>query len=503
MPSEWVHVVWVDSSRRGALSGHDGESTRSGGEFIDLPKVCHLPEGMPLGAPPEATSPHNPRSDSVIGPVTMPCFMALCVSSTDPTFPLRSSDPALAPIIDRVLSGQRLTIEEGCRLYETEDVWTVCALADVVRRRMHGNIAWYNVNRHLNYTNVCALSCSFCAFARKRGDEGAYEQTIEDVRREAKLAKESGATEMHVVGGLHPWHPFSFYVEMLETIREEAPTVHIKAFTAVEIVHLARISKRGRDGAEGIRAVLMDLRAAGLGSLPGGGAEVFDDRVHDEAFKGKIRADAWMDVHRIAHELGIHTNATMLYGHVEGREERIRHMAILREQQDAALTAWASSQGISCTDGVVLTGPDDMYQGDRLPRVDSCEQGYYQTCIPLPFIPDDSALEHLYGPSGLENLRTVAIARLMLDNIPHMKAFWIMQTLPLSQLMLQMGGADDIDGTVVWYDITKVEGCGTHQETTVKDLHRVIREAGLEPMERDTLYRPVTREGADWTLATV
>jgi aminodeoxyfutalosine synthase len=410
------------------------------------------------------------------------------------------SDPALAPVAERVLAGSRLSVEDGSVLYETADLWSVCGLADLVRRRMHGDIAYYNVNRHLNYSNVCALSCSFCAFARKRDDDGAYEYTIEEIREEARKAFASGATEMHVVGGLHPFHPFSFYIEMLQAIQEEAPGLHIKAFTAVEIVHLARISKRGRDGADGIREVLMDLRKAGLGSLPGGGAEVFDDRVHDEAFKGKIRGDAWMDVHRIAHELGINTNATMLYGHVENRAERLRHMDLLRGQQDAALRTWATSQGISGEQEVVLTGPDEQYPQGRLPTAETCEQGWYQACIPLPFIPDDSALQHLYGPSGIENLRTIAIARLMLDNIPHMKAFWIMQTLPLSQLMLQMAGADDIDGTVVWYDITKVEGCGTHQETGVQDMHRIIREAGLCPVERDTLYRRVSRDGSSWSI---
>ena len=411
------------------------------------------------------------------------------------------TDPMLDPIREKVLQGDRLSIDDGMTLYASPDLWGVCGLADLVRRRLHGDVAWYNINRHLNYTNVCALSCHFCAFARKRGEDGAYEHTLDDGGAEARAAKESGATELHVVGGLHPWHPFSFYTDMLSVISEEAPGVHIKAFTAVEIVHMARISKRGRDGADGIRSVLHELREAGLGSLPGGGAEVFDERVHDEAFKGKISGDAWMDVHRIAHELGIHSNATMLYGHIEGRLERIRHMDILRAQQDEALTEWAGDQGIDVAGGVVLTGPDEAYTGDRLPTVSTCRLGYYQTCIPLPFIPDDSALERLYGPSGLENLRTMAIGRLMLDNIPHMKAFWIMQTLPLSQLMLQMGGADDIDGTVVWYDITKVEGCGTHQETTVEDLHRSIREAGLCPVERDTLYRRVLRSGADWSLA--
>jgi aminodeoxyfutalosine synthase len=417
------------------------------------------------------------------------------------TMPIPISDDALAPVAQRVHAGERLTVEDGTVLYETADLWSVLGLADLVRRRMHGDIAYYNVNRHLNYSNVCALSCSFCAFARKRGDEGAYEYTIDEIRQEARTALASGATEMHVVGGLHPFHPFEFYTDMLQAIQAEAPGLHIKAFTAVEIVHLARISKRGRDGADGIREVLLDLRKAGLGSLPGGGAEVFDDRVHDEAFKGKIRADAWMDVHRIAHELGINTNATMLYGHVENRGERLRHMDLLRGQQDAALEEWARTQGIAGEHTVVLTGPDKHYPQDRLPSTETCARGWYQACIPLPFIPDDSALQHLYGPTGLENLRTIAIARLMLDNIPHMKAFWIMQTLPLAQLMLQMAGANDIDGTVVWYDITKVEGCGTHQETGVQDMHRIIREAGLQPVERDTLYRRVQRDGASWSIS--
>lgn len=414
----------------------------------------------------------------------------------------KCSDPTLGAVVAKVHAGERLSCEDGLVLYETSDLWSVLAAANCVRRRLHGNVAWYNVNRHLNYTNVCALSCHFCAFHRKRGDDGAYEYTIDEIREEAKKAEAAGATEMHVVGGLHPWHPFEFYTEMLRAIREEAPRVHIKAFTAVEIVHLARISKRGRDGADGIRSVLVDLREAGLGSLPGGGAEVFDDRVHDEAFKGKIRGDAWMDVHRIAHELGIHTNATMLYGHIEGRMERLRHMELLRGQQDTTLLTWAAKQGISTDHNqVVLTGPDSHYPQLRLPTIESCDTGYYQTCIPLPFIPDSSELERLYGPSGLENVRTLAIARLMLDNIPHMKAFWIMQTLAASQLMLEMGGADDIDGTVVWYDITKVDGDGTHQEVTVADLQRVMRESNLEPAERDTLYRRVTRTGAEWSIS--
>jgi len=424
---------------------------------------------------------------------------------------LGAVDYELLSIREKVEAGVRLSREDGEALFATSDIWSVCDLANGARRRLHGDTAWYNVNRHLNYSNICALSCSFCAFYRKRDEDGAYERSIDEIREEARHAVASGATEMHIVGGLHPWLPFDYYTNMLRAIHDEAPRLHLKAFTAVEIVHLAKISKRGREGIDGIRGVLRDLRDAGLGSLPGGGAEVFDDRVHDEAFKGKIHHRAWMGVHQAAHELGLHTNATMLYGHVESPSERVGHFMLLREQQDATLLQWAHEQGIAtpdatCQDGidrpaVVLTGPDSMYADDRQPTQATCETGWYQCAIPLPFVPDDSKLEALYGPTGLENLRTMAITRLMFDNVPHVKAFWIMQTLPMAQLMLQSSGADDIDGTVVWYDITKVDGAGTHQETTVTDLHRAIREAGLRPAERDTLYRRVTRDGAAWMVS--
>ncbi len=364
-------------------------------------------------------------------------------------------DARLEGIAEKVAAGQRLTRQDGMLLYETPDIWRVCELANQVRRRLHGDIAYYNINRHVNYTNICALSCKFCAFYRKRGEDGAYELSIDDVASRARDAAEAGATELHIVGGLHPWLPFSYYTDMLRAIRDTAPSLHIKAFTAVEIVHLARISKRPTE----IRDVLAELLDAGLGSLPGGGAEVFDDRVHDEAFRGKIRGRTWLDVHRTAHDLGINSNATMLYGHVESRADRIEHLAILREEQDRTL-----AEGGGC----------------------------FQAIIPLPFIPDGSELSHLPGPGGLENLRTLAICRLMLDNVPHVKAFWIMQTLPLAEHMLQCG-ADDLDGTVVWYDITKVGGDSTHQEQSVFDLRRAILDAGLQAVERDTLYRSIER----------
>lgn len=377
-------------------------------------------------------------------------------------------DTALFSINEKVQAGQRLSAEDGRTLLQTRDIWTLGELAHLARTRRHGRKAYYNVNRHLNYSNVCALSCKFCEFYRKPGQEGAYERSIDYVSAEAKKAAEAGATEMHIVGGLHPSLPFSYYTDMLSAARAAAPKLHLKAFTAVEIVHLARISRRGKLKREGIRQVLEDLQAAGLGSLPGGGAEVFDDRVHDLAFKGKIRSDQWLEVHQVAHELGLMSNATMLYGHIESEEDRLHHFLMLREEQDRAIE-------------------------ENLP-------GRFQTIIPLPFFPDGSELEHLPGPSGLDNLRMLAIARLMLDNFAHVKAFWIMQTLPMAQVMLDFG-ADDLDGTVVWYDITKLEGEGTHQEVNVATLREAIVEAGYDPVERDTLYRPIRREGADWFLA--
>jgi aminodeoxyfutalosine synthase len=429
---------------------------------------------------------------------------ATSLSSTTARRPgvLPGADARLRAISRKVANGRRLSVDDGLRLYETPDIWSVCALADLVRRRLHGDVAYYNINRHVNYSNVCALSCTFCSFYRKQGQPGAYEYSIDKIRQAAAEAAEAGATEIHIVGGLHPELPFEYYTAMLNAIRDVAPGLHIKAFTAVEIVHLARISKRGSEKYEGIKSVLQDLTQAGLGSLPGGGAEVFDDRVHDEAFKGKIRAGTWLDVHRAAHELGLPTNATMLYGHVESRADRVRHLDILRRHQDDALRDWALDRDLELQTGeaVVLFGPDAAYPGPRLPDPGASGTGCFQTIIPLPFVPDDSALAHLPGPSGLENLRTLAVCRLMLDNFAHVKAFWIMQTLEMAQFMLT-SGADDIDGTVVWYDITKVGGAGTHQETSVWDLQRAIREAGFRPVERDTLYRPIDRDGKDWRVA--
>ena len=370
---------------------------------------------------------------------------------------IRITDPALEPVRAKVLAAEPLSQEDGVALYASRDLHGIGRLANFVRERLHGDRTYYNRNRHINYTNVCALSCKFCSFYRKRGEEGAYEMPVEQVVATARKAADAGATEVHIVGGLHPWQKFEYYLEMLRGIRAECPTLHVKAFTAIEIIHFGRVARMS------VEQVLTALRDAGLGSLPGGGAEIFDDRVHDEVFKGKVRADKWFDVHRTAHRLGIYSNATMLYGHVETPAERVGHLVKLRELQAESL---ASSPA------------------------------HFNCMIPLSFIPEQSELGHLPGPTGLTDLKTLAVGRLMLDNVPHIKAFWIMQGIGLSQVALGWG-CDDLDGTVVWYDITKRGGDGaapTHQELHVGDIRRLIREAGREPVERDTLYRPVRRD---------
>jgi aminodeoxyfutalosine synthase len=372
--------------------------------------------------------------------------------------PADIADAALRPVAEKVAAGQRLNFDDGMALWNSRDIFTIGALANSVRQAMHGRTAYYNINRHINYTNICALSCKFCEFQRKRGEAGAYEYDLEHIYRIAGEVDAAGATEVHIVGGLHPWLPFAWYLEMLSGIKQRYPRLHLKCFTAIEIDHFSRISKLS------VREVLEALREHGLGSMPGGGAEVFDDRVHDEVFKGKLRSDGWMRVHRTAHEMGIKTNATILYGHVETRAQRVEHLIKLRELQDDA-------PGFQCI-------------------------------IPLSFIPDGSELGHLPGNTGLEDMKMLAISRLMLPNFPHVKAFWIMQSMKLSQVSLNFG-VDDLDGTVVWYDITKREGGSgnKHQEQTVEDIRRLIVEAGYIPVERDTLYRRVIRNGSDWRVA--
>jgi aminodeoxyfutalosine synthase len=377
----------------------------------------------------------------------------------------KTADPALEPIRDKVLAGERLTLADGLALYRTRDIFTLGELAHHVRQQRHGRKAFYNINRHINYTNYCVLRCKFCSFWRpypmSTGNRPAphpdgYEYSVDEVVAMAVEAAAHGATEVHVVGGLHPKLPFSYYIDLCRGIKERCPRLHLKACTAIEIVHLTRIARPRMSIAE----VLTALRDAGLDSLPGGGAEIFDDRVHAEAFQSKVGEQHWFDVHRTAHELGIPSNATMLYGHIETVEERLEHMLKLRAHQDASLAE---------------------------------RKAAFQCFVPLAFIPEGSGLAHLPGPTGLDDLRTLAVSRLMLDNFVHLKAFWVMHSPKLAQVALNWG-VDDFDGTVVQYDITRREGRGTNrQELTVPQIRRLLREAGCVPVERDSLYREVTR----------
>ncbi len=412
--------------------------------------IAHTPPHLPpLTPPPPTPPPTSPPTSWMREDPTIPTLQ-----------PQHFTDPQLRPLADKVLAATPLTHDDGMALFATRDIFALGALANHVRRTKHGNIAYYNINRHINYSNICALSCKFCEFHRKRGEAGAYEFSHDDILRHAGEAVAAGATEVHIVGGLHPWLPFGWYTEMLRSLKSHFPKLHLKCFTAIEINHLTKISKLST------REVLIALKEAGLDSMPGGGAEVFDDRIHDEVFKGKLRADGWLEVHRTAHSLGLRTNATILYGHVESRAERVSHLLTLRDLQDQA-------------------------HADGQPG--------FQTIIPLSFIPDGSELGHLPGPTGLEDLKMLAISRLMLPNFEHVKAFWIMQSMKLSQVSLSWG-VDDLDGTVVWYDITKREGGkgNQHQEQTVDTIRRLVIEAGFVPVERDTLYRRVIRDPADW-----
>ncbi len=442
----------------------------------------NAPAGPPAPAPRPLTFPAAPQLD-----------------------PATFTDPALIPIAEKLLSSAdaaapsaRLDFSDGMALFATRDIFALAALADHVRRAKHADRAYYNINRHLNYTNICALSCKFCEFHRKRGESGAYEYGLEDIFRIAADAYAHGATEVHIVGGLHPWLPFDWYLDMLRGLRARFPKLHVKAFTAIEINHFAKIAKLS------VREVLLALKEAGLGSMPGGGAEVFDNRVHDQIFQGKLRSDGWITVHRTAHQLGIRTNATILYGHVESRAERIRHLLKLRALQDESL----AQSPTPAPAPEPAPSPDSRRAGETMANGKwqmENPPAAFQTIIPLSFIPDGSQLAHLPGPTGLEDLKMLAISRLLLPNFPHVKAFWIMQSMKLSQVSLNWG-VDDLDGTVVWYDITKREGGSgnTHQEMTAQDIRRLIIEAGFTPIERDTLYRPITRGPngpTDWRVA--
>jgi aminodeoxyfutalosine synthase len=366
-------------------------------------------------------------------------------------------DPAtrdsLAPIRQKVLAGQRLSLEEGVHLFDpATPLHEVGQLADLVRRRINEDRAYYNINMHLNATNVCVNRCTFCAFRADLHDPRGYLLSDEQILQRGREATDSGCTEMHIVGGLHHRMEYDWYVHIVRLLHEAFPQLHLKAWTAVEIHWLQRLSKKP------IRTILQELMQAGLGSMPGGGAEIFNARVRDQLCEHKADADSWLDIHRTAHQLGLRTNCTMLYGHIEEAEDRVDHLIRLRQLQD--------------------------------------ETGGFQTFVPLAFHPENTGLDHLPKASAIDDLRTVAVARLMLDNIPHIKAYWIMLGLGTAQAALAYG-ADDFDGTVRHELIYHDAGATTPQALSVEDIHRLIRAAGREPAERDTLYRQVRRDPED------
>ncbi len=356
-------------------------------------------------------------------------------------------DPVLEPIAEKVFAGERLTREDGIALYASSDLIGIGRLADCVRRSKSGERVYFMVNRHINPTNICVNRCKFCAFSRNKGQEGAYEMTLDEVVEAAEAAVPDGAHEIHIVGGLHPDWPLGYYEEMMRRLKAVLPPhVIIQGFTAVEIEHLANL--------EGISTLetLRRLQTAGLDSLPGGGAEIFSERTRAAAWDKKTSSADWLRIHGEAHGLGMKTNATMLYGHIETLPERIDHLMRLREQQDVS--------------------------------------GGFLAFIPLAFHPLNTELEELPSTTGFDDLKTLAIARLMLDNFPHVKAFWIMLGLKVAQLATVFG-VDDLDGTVVQERITHMAGAVTPEALSKDDLVALIAETGHLPVERDTLYRVV------------
>ena len=359
----------------------------------------------------------------------------------------------MAAIREKVEAGQRLGFDDGLALEGSSDLFALGEMANLVRERYNGDFGYYNINTHLNPTNVCVYKCDFCAFRADMDDPRAYTMGEDKVKERARQAHGRGATELHIVGGLHHKLPFSYYVDVVRWVKEAAPEIHVKAYTGVEIEWFKKIARLST------REVLRQLIDAGLGSLPGGGAEIFHPEIREEICGAKATTEQWFDAHRTAHQLGLHSNATMLYGHIEKPHHRIDHLVRLRELQD--------------------------------------ETGGFQTFIPLAFHPDNSRMDEIPKASGVMDLKTMAISRLMLDNFPHIKAYWVMLGIKTAQVALSFG-ADDLDGTVVHETIYHEAGAETPQEIAVAEIQRLIREAGRVPVERDTLYHRVERSGSSW-----
>jgi aminodeoxyfutalosine synthase len=355
--------------------------------------------------------------------------------------------PTFESIARNVTAQQRISSEEALFLFQANDLLTIGELAALANERKNGKNVFFNVNRHINPTNICVNRCAFCAFSRTSGEEGAYTLALDEICRRSGEAQDEGATEVHIVGGLHPDLPLEYYEEVLRAIRTVAPLLHIKAFTAVEIDYFARISGNS------IQQVLERLLTAGLGSMPGGGAEILVEEVRQKICPEKIPGQRWLEIIRLAHRAGLKTNATMLYGHVETHADRVAHMDMLRRLQD--------------------------------------DTGGFQAFIPLAFQPENSDLKlDIRGTSGLDDLKTLAIARIFLDNFDHIKAYWVMLGEKIAQVSLAFG-VNDLDGTVVEEKIGHDAGAASPQSLSKEGIISLIRKAGRTPVERDTLYRPL------------
>ncbi|HLK35787.1 MAG TPA: aminofutalosine synthase MqnE [Polyangiaceae bacterium] len=350
-------------------------------------------------------------------------------------------------VANKVRSGERLSFEDGVALFRHPDVVAVGQLADAVRERLHGDRTYFNRNMRIEVTNVCVASCLFCSFAKlEEGSPGAHTMTLEEAWQELRARMHDPPSEIHIVNGLHPGLPFSYYEDLLTGFKRIKPDVHMKCFTAVEIHFFARHYGMSYE------VVLERLRRAGLDSLPGGGAEIFHPEVRMRIAHDKATADEYLEVHRVAHRLGMRTNATILYGHIETFEHRVDHLLRLRALQD--------------------------------------ETSGLQAFIPLAFHPDGNGMRNLPAPTAVDALRTIAVSRLLLDNVPHVKAYWVSMTPEVAQIALRFG-ADDMDGTIVHETIYKAAGSRSPSGLTVEQLVRLIQEAGRVPVERDTLYNVV------------
>jgi aminodeoxyfutalosine synthase len=353
----------------------------------------------------------------------------------------------LRSICEKVIASERINEDEAARLYRSTDINALGLIANVVRERKNGNRATYILNRYINYSNICILSCQFCAFGARKRDPHAFEMAIPEIVDATRRSLALGITEVHMVGGLHPTLPGEWYLELLRSLRSLDPDLHIKAFTAIEIRHLAeRIFKIP------VLDLLELLRYAGLDSLTGGGAEIFDPAVRDKICRGKETAEEWKEVHRLWHRMGGRSTCTMLFGHIETVEQRVDHLRQLRELQD--------------------------------------ETGGFTGFVPFAFVPETTELKHIRAASGLDQLRNLAVSRIYLDNFDHITGYWIAMTLPLAQISLNYG-VDDLHGTLIEEKIFHMAGSKTPQEQTKAALERTIREAGREPMQRDSYYHPI------------